>query len=67
MSGEAGFGIGIVQDSKWLAEMNANQRKYYPESSGNFDDVKHYYFRGHDAAIEVLAEDFNWIIINEFR
>ena len=67
MSGEAGFGIGVVQNSQWLGEMNSNQKKYYPSSNGNFSTVKHYYFRGHDAAIEVLAENLNWIIINEFK
>lgn len=67
MSGEAGFGIGIVPESKWLAEMIANQKKYSPTSLGNFRDVKHYYFRGHDCAIEVLAENVSWAVINEFK
>lgn len=66
MSGEAGFGIGILSSSKWLDELHQNQRKYYPEYSDNFKDIKHYYFRGHDSSVEVLAENVSFEIVNEF-
>ncbi len=53
--GEAGYGIGVIEKSLWLNELNQQQKKWYPTFSSNFKDVKHYYFRGHDALVEVLA------------
>lgn len=58
--GEAGMGIGVVGSSKWLAETNQLQRENYPSHADNFHDVKHFFFRGHDCSVEVLAEGFSW-------
>ena len=58
--GEAGLGIGMVDDSKWLAEANHSQRKYQPNHPENFAKMNHYFFRGHDCSVEVLAEGFSW-------
>ncbi len=67
MGGEAGSGIGVVEKSLWIKELNQQQKKWYPTFSNNFKDVKHYYFRGHDASIEVLAEGCNWEVVREFK
>lgn len=66
MGGEGGdTGIGKVTTSKWLSEINALQREYYPSHSDNFKDVRHYYVAGHDERVEFLAEGFTWEIIEE--
>ena len=67
MGGEAGAGIGQLSNSSWLKEINTQQKKWYPKFSNNFKDVKHYFFRGHDASIEVLAEGYSWEIVREFK
>ncbi len=54
------MGIGMVKDSKWLTETNKQQIISYPNYPDNFKDMKHFYMRGHDCSVEVLAEGFNW-------
>ncbi|MEQ1903025.1 MAG: hypothetical protein ABL888_02410 [Pirellulaceae bacterium] len=65
MGGEAGEGIGVVEDSLWLEEYNREQREHYPTFADNFSNVKHYYFRSHDVNVEVLAEDIQWETLQE--
>ncbi len=60
MGGEARNGIGVISKSTWLQELNKLQLKFYPKYPNNFKSVKHYYFRGHDVSVEVLAEDLTW-------
>lgn len=65
MGGEAGQGIGVVEDSLWLQEYNRLQRELYASFPDNFADVKHYYFTSHDVSVEVLAEDIYWELLQE--
>lgn len=66
MGGEAGAeDMGEVVDSKWLAEINALQREYYPSYPDNFKNVRHFYVRGHDKCVEFLAEGFCWGVVEE--
>lgn len=60
LGGEAGHGIGVVLASKWLAETKQCQVAFFPASSDNLQDVKHYFLRGHDCSVEVLAEGYTW-------
>jgi hypothetical protein len=60
MGGETRYGIGVLHESLWLKELNDLQLRNYPNYPDNFKNVKHYYFRGHDVNIEVLAEGFKW-------
>lgn len=66
MGGEVGSdSFGEVVNSKWLAEINAQQLEYYPEYPDNFKEVRHFYIQGHDTAVEFLAEGFSWEIVEE--
>lgn len=66
MGGEIGeHGIGEVTNSKWLAEINAQQLEHYPEYPDNFKNVRHFYLEGHDTSVEFLSEGFTWEIIEE--
>lgn len=66
MGGEVGGeSFGEVTNSKWLAEINAQQLELYPEYPDNFKNVRHFYLKGHDMSVEFLAEGFNWEIIEE--
>lgn len=66
MGGEAGAtGIGVVEKSRWLKEINALQLETYPNHPDNFKDVRHYYIRGHDEAVEFLCEGFTWETVKE--
>jgi len=65
IGGESGQGMGEVLDSRWLAEANQYQRKYYPAHPDNFKDMRHYFLQGHDTSVEVLAEGFTWKEIGE--
>ena len=66
MGGEVGGdAIGEVTNSKWLAEINAEQLKYYPGYPDNFKNVRHFYLVGHDTNVEFLAVSFTWEIIQE--
>ncbi len=63
-SDEAGQGIGVVRRSKWLPEANKYQKSFYPAHADNFKDMKHFFLRGHDCSVEVLAEGFTWSEVN---
>ena len=66
MGGEiGGDSFGEVMNSKWLAEINAQQLRYYPEYPDEFKGVRHFYIVGHDTSVEFLAEGFTWEIIEE--
>ena len=60
IGGESSQGIGVLRSSAWLNELNELQRKSYQKFPDNFKDLRHYYFRGHDVTVEVLAEGFLW-------
>lgn len=63
MGGEAAGGIGVLAHSHWLSELADLQRRYYPQYPDNFVNVRHFYFRGHDVTVEVLAEDCSWSFV----
>jgi hypothetical protein len=61
---EASTGAGQLVASKWLSACKDRQRARYPTSPNTLDEIRHFYFVGHDTTVEVLAEDF---FIEEFR
>jgi hypothetical protein len=63
MGSEAPGGIGVLERSSWLSELNALQLRQYPEFPDSFARVRHFYFRGHDVTVEVLAEDCSWVFV----
>ena len=63
MVGEAPDAIGVLAHSAWLSELNGLQQRYYPAYPDNFANVRHFYFRGHDVTVEVLAEDCAWTFV----
>jgi hypothetical protein len=63
MGGEAPDSIGVLERSAWLSELTALQRDRYPEHPDNFANVRHFFFRGHDVTVEVLAEDCAWTFV----
>jgi hypothetical protein len=63
MGGEAADAISVLVHSHWLSELTELQRRYYPAYPDNFADVRHFYFRGHDVTVEVLAEDCAWTFV----
>ena len=62
---ESKIGIGFLDsdESKWLNELNAAQIERYPNHPSNFKRMKHYYFGGHDCAVEVIAEGLDWVTL----
>ncbi|RQP23851.1 hypothetical protein DZC73_17205 [Albitalea terrae] len=60
IGGESRQGMGEVKGSRWLAEANTYQMRHFPAYPDNFKDMKHFFFRGHDCSVEVLAEGFTW-------
>ena len=60
-------GIGIIKNSAWLAELNRLQLEKFHDYPDNFKDFKHYYFTGHDAVVEVLAEELTWKSLGEVK
>jgi hypothetical protein len=55
--------FGTITGSKWLQELSAHQRKYSPRNPDLFSDIRHYFLRGHDARVELLAAGHKWEII----
>lgn len=53
-------GLGVVENSVWVRNLNEWQRRNYPDHPDNFARIRHYYFAGHDDVVEVLAEGHAW-------
>jgi len=64
---EGRSGCGLVHDSAWIRDLNAWQRRNYPDYPDNFVNMQHYFFAGHDEAVEVLAEGHVWHYVREPR
>ena len=66
---ESKNGIGALERnaSQWLAELNNAQAKRYPNHPDNFKSMNHYYFGAHDCAVEVIAEGFEWVTLQQLE
>lgn len=53
----ANLSIGEILHSRWLAECAARQAKQHPDSPDTLDGIRHFFVKGHDTTVEVLAED----------
>jgi hypothetical protein len=56
--------IGEVIHSPWLEKIRKVQRERYG-SDQNFKDMHHYFFHGHDADVEIIAEKIHWEILDK--
>ena len=54
--GAAPARIGEVIDSQWLARCVESQRLAYPRDPDTLAGIRHFFVKGHDVTVEVLAE-----------
>jgi hypothetical protein len=49
-----------ILDSPWVEEAVREQHRLFPDTPNTARSLRHFVLRGHDATVEVLADDFSW-------
>jgi hypothetical protein len=49
-----------VLDSSWVEEAIREQARLFPDAPNTARSLRHFLLHGHDAIVEVLADDLSW-------